>query len=83
MEGGAASGALPHDGFGRGPISSTRVPPFAISACSNHGRFQGLPLSTADWMYLFRAETFFAVMVNTFPLSSAIRDSSKIGLPIS
>ena len=59
MDGGAASGALPHAEFGRGPISRTIVPPFTMSLCSNHGLFNGLPFSVADWMYLFAAETFF------------------------
>src|ERR1035437_3112066 len=83
IEGGAASGALPHAVLGRGPISSTSDPPAAISLWANHGLFQGLPLNCADWMYLLTAETFLAVMVNTLPPASVIRLSSKRGLPIS
>jgi hypothetical protein len=48
MDGGAASGALPHTVFGRGPISRASVPPFTISLCSNHGLFNGLPFRVAD-----------------------------------
>jgi hypothetical protein len=64
MDGGAASGALPHAVFGRGPISKVSVPPFTISLCSNHGLFNGLPFNVADWMYLLAAETFLAVIVS-------------------
>src|ERR1035437_7497641 len=81
MDGNAASVALPHGVLGRGPISKTIVPPLTISLCSNHGMFNGLPFSVADWMYLFTAETFLAVMVNTFPPASVSLTSSKIGLP--
>ena len=83
MDGAAASGALPHAVFGRGPSSKTSVPPLARSLCSNHGLFSGLPFMVADWMYLFTAETFFAVMVNTLPPPTASFTSSKMGLPMS
>src|ERR1035437_1592675 len=83
MDGGAAVGALPHAVFGRGPILRASVPPLAISPCSNHGLFKGLPFSSADCMYLFTAETFWAVIVNTFPLPRVIFVSPKIGLPMS
>jgi hypothetical protein len=46
MEGGAASGALPHCLFGSGLIFNSSFPPFAMSACENHG----LPFSFADWI---------------------------------
>ena len=48
IDGGAASGALPHSRFGRGPICSTSRPPFAISGWLNHGLFQGFPFKVAD-----------------------------------
>jgi len=48
IDGGSASGALPHEGFGRGPILRTSVPPFTMSECSNHGLLSGLPLIVAD-----------------------------------
>jgi len=83
IEGGAASGPLPQAMFGRGPISRTIVPPLTISLCSNQGLFSGLPFSVADWIYLFTAETFLALIVNTFPSASVSLTSSKIGLPMS
>ncbi len=48
IDGGGASGALPHAVFGRGPIWRTSVPPFTMSECSNHGLLSGLPFIVAD-----------------------------------
>src|ERR1017187_1069397 len=83
IEGGAASGALPQAGLGRGPMTRTSAPPPARSKCANHALSHGFPFSVADWMYLFCAETFLAVIVKTLPLSSVMRVSSNSGLPIS
>lgn len=48
IEGGRASGVLAQPGFGRGPMTSTSLPPPAISAWSNQALFQGLPFRVAD-----------------------------------
>lgn len=83
MEGGASEGALPHCMLGRGPMMSTSDPPWAISEWLNQGRLRSLPLRVADWMYLFFAETWTAVIVNARPLPRVIVVFAKMGLPIS
>ena len=83
IEGGDASGALPHAVFGRGPILRTSVPPFTMSECSNHGLLSGLPFIVADRIYLLAAETSRAVIVKIFPPARVSLVSSKIGLPVS
>jgi hypothetical protein len=81
MEGGAASTALPHCLFGNGPIVSDSVQPSTISAWLNHGLFHALPLSVADWIYIFFAELLRATIVKSCPLPRWIVALSKIGLP--
>src|SRR6266851_6704496 len=83
IEGGASSGRLPQAVFGWLPISNTSSPPAAISACANHGLSQGLPLSVADCMYLFCADTWLANTVRTLPLPIVMLLLAKMGLPIS
>jgi hypothetical protein len=48
MDGGAASGLLPHSLFGTGPIFSTSFPPLAISPWLNQVFIHGFPFSIAD-----------------------------------
>src|SRR5690606_39981581 len=82
IEGGAASGALPHAVFGFGPISSTSRAPFSISSWLNQGLFQGRPFSVADWMYLFSGELFSATISKTSPLPMSSETVSNTGLPM-
>src|ERR1022692_2368888 len=81
MDGGAASGALPHCVFGVDPMVSSSFPPLAISACENQGLFHGLPFIVADWIKMFLSELFFAVISNVLPLPMCIVTCRKIGLP--
>ena len=62
MDGGTASGALPQSGLGLGPILSTSLAPSLMSAWLNQGLVQGLPLSVAGWMYMFRFELLLATI---------------------
>ena len=48
IDGGIASGELPHCLFGLGPMFSTSVPPLTKSECSNHGLLSGSPFKDAD-----------------------------------
>jgi hypothetical protein len=81
--GGASSRALPHPVLGLSPISSTSIPPLAMSEWWNHAWFRGFPFSFADWMYLLCGETWFAIIVTSCPLPSRIVVFAKMGLPIS
>ena len=66
--GGRSSGRCPQAGFGFGPIFSTNSPPAASSAWLNQDRVRGLPLSVADWTYMFCAELSSAMIVKVRPL---------------
>jgi len=46
----AASGPDAHAGLGSGPSSNSRTPPATISAWVIQARFNGRPLSRADWI---------------------------------
>ncbi len=80
MENGRDSGAVPHaDGFG--PMTNSMVPPDCSTACGSQLLSHGLPLMATDWMYLFSAELFLAVMTTVPPGRFSVALSNS-GVPI-